>query len=61
VLREYLDESGMVTGIWRKLHKEELHNLYCSSNINHYDDRIKEHEWGRETEHKLAGETAHAQ
>ena len=22
-----------VTGIWRKLHKEELNDLYCSSNI----------------------------
>jgi hypothetical protein len=23
----------MLTGKWRKLHNEELHDLYCSSNI----------------------------
>jgi hypothetical protein len=22
-----------VTGIWRKLHNDELHDVYCSSNI----------------------------
>jgi hypothetical protein len=22
-----------ITGIWRKLHNEALHNLYCSPNI----------------------------
>jgi hypothetical protein len=42
----------------RNLEKtEELHNVYCSSNINYYDDRITLHECGRDTEHKLAGET----
>jgi hypothetical protein len=26
-------QSGLVTGEWRKLHNEELHNLYSSTNI----------------------------
>jgi len=26
-------ERDEVTGEWRKLHNEELNNLYCSSNI----------------------------
>jgi hypothetical protein len=26
-------KKGEVIGAWRKLHEEELHNLYCSPNI----------------------------
>jgi hypothetical protein len=34
VLRRILGpKRGKVTGEWRKLHSEELHNLYSSSNI----------------------------
>jgi hypothetical protein len=32
-----------VTGGWRKLHNEELHNLYSSPSIN---DQVKEDEMG---------------
>jgi hypothetical protein len=32
-----------VTGDWRKLHNEELHNLYSSSK----NDQVKEDEMGR--------------
>jgi hypothetical protein len=35
-----------VTGCWRKLHNEELRNLYSSLKKN-YDDQIKEHEMDR--------------
>jgi hypothetical protein len=34
-----------VTGEWRKLHNEELHNLYSSPDI--WADNIKENEVGR--------------
>jgi hypothetical protein len=33
-------------GDWRKLHNEELHNLYSSPNIK--NDEVKEDERGRE-------------
>jgi hypothetical protein len=35
-----------VTGVWRKLHNEELHNLYSSPNII-FNDQVKEDEMGR--------------
>jgi hypothetical protein len=31
--RIFEPKSHEVTGGWRKLHNEELHNLYCSPNI----------------------------
>jgi hypothetical protein len=31
--RIYGPERDEATGEWRKLHNEELHNLYCSPNI----------------------------
>jgi hypothetical protein len=31
--RIFILEGDKVTGDWRKLHKEELHNLYSSPNI----------------------------
>jgi hypothetical protein len=31
--RKYGDERDEITGAWRKLHNEELHKLYSSSNI----------------------------
>jgi len=35
VLRGILGPKGdEVTGKWRKLHKEELNDLYCSPNVN---------------------------
>jgi hypothetical protein len=34
VLRRILGPKGdEVTGVWRKLHNEELHDLYCSPTI----------------------------
>jgi hypothetical protein len=36
-----------VTGDWRKLHNEGLHNLYSSPNIITYNDQVKEDEMGR--------------
>jgi hypothetical protein len=33
VLRRMFGHKGNVTGGWRKLHNEELHNLYFSPNI----------------------------
>jgi hypothetical protein len=30
---EYLDQAEEVVGGWRRLHNEELHNLYTSPNI----------------------------
>jgi hypothetical protein len=35
-----------VTGDWRKLHNEELHNLYSLPNII-LNDQVKEDEMGR--------------
>jgi hypothetical protein len=32
-LSRYGPERDEVTGSWRKLHNQELHNLYCSPNI----------------------------
>jgi hypothetical protein len=37
-----------VTGGWRKLHNEELHNLYSSPNII---TMSIQHEWGRKGMH----------
>jgi hypothetical protein len=31
--QDYLDRRDKVTGGWRKLHNEELHNLYCSTSV----------------------------
>jgi hypothetical protein len=39
-------EREEVTGDWRKLHSEELHNLYSSENTNYFDDHAKEDEFG---------------
>jgi hypothetical protein len=36
-----------VTGGWRKVHNEELHNLYSSASIITYNDQVKEDEMGR--------------
>jgi hypothetical protein len=33
VLRIFGPKRDEVTGGWRKLHNEELHNLYCSPSI----------------------------
>jgi hypothetical protein len=30
---EYLDVREEVKGEWRKLHNEELHNLFCSPDV----------------------------
>jgi hypothetical protein len=35
-----------IIGSWGKLHNEELHNLYSSSNVK--NDQVKEDEMGRE-------------
>jgi hypothetical protein len=32
-LRRIYRPKREVTGVWRKLHNGELHNLYCSPNI----------------------------
>jgi hypothetical protein len=31
--RIFVPKRDKVTGVWRKLHNEELHNLYSSPNI----------------------------
>jgi hypothetical protein len=36
-------KRGEVTGDWRTLHNEELHNLYFAN----YNDQVKEDEMGR--------------
>jgi hypothetical protein len=35
-----------VTGVWGKLHNDELHNLYCSPSIIN-NDQVKKDEMGR--------------
>jgi hypothetical protein len=45
VLREIFGLKGEVTGGRRKLHDEELHNLYSSPDI-HQDDQIKKDKMG---------------
>jgi predicted RNA-binding protein YlqC (UPF0109 family) len=46
VLRRIFGPKGdEVTGGWRKLHDEELHNLYSSPNIMNF--QVKEDEMGR--------------
>jgi hypothetical protein len=35
-----------VTGGWRKLHNEELHNLFSLPDIIRYYDKIKENKMG---------------
>jgi hypothetical protein len=47
LLRIFGPERDEVTGEWRRLHNEELHNLYCSPNI-FSGDQIKKNEMGRE-------------
>jgi hypothetical protein len=42
--RMFGPKRGEVTGGWRKLHNEELHNLYSSPNII---ETIKEDEMGK--------------
>jgi hypothetical protein len=44
VRRIFCPKRNLVTGGWRKLHNEELHNLYSSLNKN---DQVKEDEKGR--------------
>jgi hypothetical protein len=47
-------KSGEVTGGWRKLHNEDVHNLYSSPNIvriiksRRLNGRGMQHEWGKE-------------
>jgi hypothetical protein len=37
-----------VIASWRKLHNEELHNLYFFAKYNYeYNDKVKENEMGR--------------
>jgi hypothetical protein len=45
VLRIFGLKRDEVTGEWRKLHNEELHNLYSSPSI--ISDQVKEDEMGR--------------
>jgi hypothetical protein len=39
ILREYFDLKG-VTGGWRKLHDDELDNLYCMPDIIKMTDQM---------------------
>jgi hypothetical protein len=43
--RIFRPKRDEVAGGWRKLHREELHNLYSSPSIN---DKVKKDEMGRE-------------
>jgi hypothetical protein len=45
VLRIFGPKRDEVTGGWRELHNEELHNLYSSPSIK--SDLVKEDEMGR--------------
>ena len=42
-------KRGEVTGEWRRLHNEELYDLYCSPNTNkgELDGRSMWHVWGK--------------
>jgi hypothetical protein len=44
--RSFGPKRDEVTGGWRKLHNEELHDLYSSPSIIRYD-QVKENEMGR--------------
>jgi hypothetical protein len=44
--RVFGSKRDEVTGDWRKMHNEELHNLYSSSSIIGYSDQVKEDEIG---------------
>jgi hypothetical protein len=49
-------KRGKVMGDWRKLHNEELHDLYCSPSIirmlklKRFDGQGLKNEWGEEGE-----------
>jgi hypothetical protein len=45
--RIFEPKRNYIIGGWRKLHKEELHNLYSSPNIIINNDQVKEYEIGR--------------
>jgi hypothetical protein len=47
VLRIFGPKRDEVTAGWRKLHNEELHNLYSSPRIIMYNEQVKENEMGR--------------
>jgi hypothetical protein len=47
VLRIFGPKRDEVTGGWRKLHNEELHNFYSWPSIINNNDQVKEDEMGR--------------